>query len=51
MKNKLNISDIKFRCLEPEDAEKLCLIHNNKLIKENYSGHPFPVSYEGTQNG
>lgn len=49
MKNKLTISDIKFRCLEIEDTERLYSIHNNKLIKDSYTGHPFPVSLESTQ--
>ncbi len=49
MKNKFTMCDIKFRCLELEDAERLYSIHNNKLIKDCYSGHPFPVSLESTQ--
>jgi diamine N-acetyltransferase len=49
MRDKNSNNDIKFRCLEYTDAEKLFILHNNQLIKNKYSGHPFPVSFESTK--
>jgi len=37
---------IKLRALEREDIVKTIIWHNQKDIKELYSGHPFPVNLE-----